>query len=51
MNNHILSVAMIGKNRIGLISDLTKFIYKKGANIHKSRMIGYDSSFLIQFLS
>ena len=47
MNNHILSVAMIGKNRIGLISDLTKFIYKKGANIHKSRMIGYDSSFLI----
>ena len=27
MSSKILSIAMMGKNRIGLISDLTKYIY------------------------
>jgi len=47
MSSKILSIAMMGKNRIGLISDLTKYIYTNGANIHKSRMVGYSGSFII----
>tara|TARA_B100001093_G_C26379554_1_gene822298 strand:- start:88 stop:618 length:531 start_codon:yes stop_codon:yes gene_type:complete len=47
MSNKILSIALIGKNRIGLISDLTRYMYNEGANIQKSRMIGYNSSFII----
>ena len=53
MINKVTSIALIGKNRIGLVSDLTKYIYNKGANIQKSRMVAYDSNFIIslEFLS
>ena len=42
-----ISLAFIGKNRIGLVSDFTKFIYEKEGNILKSRMLSYNSSFLL----
>ena len=47
MNPKNISLALIGKNRIGLVSDFTKFIYEKQGNILKSRMLGYNSSFIL----
>lgn len=47
MNPKNISLAIIGKNRIGLVSDFTKFIYDKQGNILKSRMLGYNSSFIL----
>ena len=49
MSTKLVSMAMIGRNRVGLVSEFTKFIYDKGANIHKSRMIGYQDDFIITF--
>ena len=49
MSTKLVSMAMIGRNRVGFVSEFTKFIYDKGANIHKSRMIGYQNDFIITF--
>ena len=42
-----VSLLMLGENKVGLINDVTKIIYKTGSSILKSNMKKIDNNFIL----